>query len=97
MNALSWKIQMITFLLFIIYLKIDCLLPVFFLIKMRDGRNVRCVHNNPTSQPVIVLKMEDRSDLFLPIIVCKFSFREFAINYFIFLPQIMADKGLNGK
>ena len=50
-----------------------------FLIKMRDGRNLRCVHNNPQGghlpdyapHPAIVLKMEDGSDLLLPIIVCK--------------------------
>lgn len=50
-----------------------------FLIKMRDGRNVRCVHNNPEGghlpdyapQPAIVLKMEDGSDLLLPIIVLE--------------------------
>ena len=51
-----------------------------FLVKMRDGRHVRCVHNNPEGgnlplyyapQPAIVLKMEDGSDLFLPIIVLE--------------------------
>lgn len=51
-----------------------------FLIKMRDGRFVKCVHNNPEGghlpdyapQPAIVLKMEDGSDLLLPIIVCEY-------------------------
>ena len=50
-----------------------------FLVKMRDGRHVRCVHNNHEGgnlpyyapQPAIVLKMEDGSDLFLPIIVLE--------------------------
>ena len=50
-----------------------------FMIKMRDGKNLRCVHNNPhggplpdyAPHPAIVLKMEDGSDLLLPIIVCK--------------------------
>jgi bifunctional DNase/RNase len=50
-----------------------------FLIKMRDGRFVKCVHNNPDGghlpdyapQPAIVLKMEDGSDLLLPIIVLE--------------------------
>ncbi|KAG6543442.1 hypothetical protein Mapa_015112 [Marchantia paleacea] len=50
-----------------------------FLIKMRDGRFVKCVHNNPEGghlpdyapQPAIVLKMEDGSDLLLPIIVLE--------------------------
>jgi len=50
-----------------------------FLIKMRDGRNLRCVQNNPRvlrlrdSKPhhAIVLKMEDGSDLLLPIIVTE--------------------------
>ncbi|KAL2651509.1 hypothetical protein R1flu_019637 [Riccia fluitans] len=50
-----------------------------FLIKMRDGRFVKCVHNNPEGghlpdyapQPAIVLKMEDGSDLMLPIIVLE--------------------------
>ncbi|MCL7042981.1 hypothetical protein MKW94_012015 [Papaver nudicaule] len=50
-----------------------------FMIKMRDGRNMRCVHNNPQGghlpdyapHPAIVLKMEDGSDLLLPIIVLE--------------------------
>eukprot|EP00262_Sarcandra_glabra_P009563 TRINITY_DN2398_c1_g1_i2.p1 TRINITY_DN2398_c1_g1~~TRINITY_DN2398_c1_g1_i2.p1 ORF type:complete len:320 (+),score=54.43 TRINITY_DN2398_c1_g1_i2:250-1209(+) len=50
-----------------------------FLIKMRDGRHLRCVHNNPQGghlpdyapHPAIVLKMEDESDLLLPIIVLE--------------------------
>ncbi|XP_068637216.1 bifunctional nuclease 2-like isoform X2 [Aristolochia californica] len=50
-----------------------------FLIKMRDGRYLRCVHNNPQGghlpdyapHPAIVLKMEDGSDLLLPIIVLE--------------------------
>ncbi|KAL6839847.1 hypothetical protein ACP4OV_029657 [Aristida adscensionis] len=50
-----------------------------FLIKMRDGRHLRCVQNNPRvlrlrdSAPhhAIVLKMEDGSDLLLPIIVME--------------------------
>nr|CAB3472428.1 unnamed protein product [Digitaria exilis] len=47
-----------------------------FVIKMRDGKDLRCVQNNPRvlrlrdSAPhhAIVLKMEDGSDLLLPII-----------------------------
>ncbi|XP_072991058.1 bifunctional nuclease 2-like isoform X2 [Typha latifolia] len=50
-----------------------------FMIKMRDGRNFRCVHNNPQGgslpdyapHPAIVLKMEDGSGLLLPIIVLE--------------------------
>ncbi|KAL6007146.1 bifunctional nuclease [Asimina triloba] len=50
-----------------------------FVIKMRDGRHLRCVHNNPQGghlpdyapHPAIVLKMEDGSDLLLPIIVLE--------------------------
>ncbi|XP_020251537.1 bifunctional nuclease 1-like isoform X2 [Asparagus officinalis] len=46
---------------------------------MRDGRHLRCVHNNPhggplpdyAPHPAIVLKMEDGSDLLLPIIVLE--------------------------
>ena len=52
-----------------------------FMIKMRDGRHLRCVHNNPhgghlpdyAPHPAIVLKMEDGTGLLLPIIVCKYS------------------------
>ncbi|KAK3161682.1 hypothetical protein QOZ80_1BG0080130 [Eleusine coracana subsp. coracana] len=50
-----------------------------FEIKMRDGKHLRCVQNNPRvlrlrdSAPhhAIVLKMEDGSDLLLPIIVME--------------------------
>lgn len=50
-----------------------------FLIKMQDGRYIKCVHNNAEGgrlpdyapQPAIVLKMEDGSDLLLPIIVLE--------------------------
>lgn len=50
-----------------------------FVVKMRDGRHLRCVHNNPQNghlpdyapHPAIVLKMEDGTGLLLPIIVCK--------------------------
>lgn len=53
-----------------------------FMIKMRGGAHLRCVHNNPQGgslpdyapHPAIVLKMEDGSDLLLPIIVCMCSF-----------------------
>lgn len=49
---------------------------------MRDGKHLRCVHNNPQGgnlpdyapHPAIVLKMEDGSDLLLPIIVCMYFF-----------------------
>lgn len=48
-----------------------------FVIKMRDGRYLRCVYNHPKggyppdyiSHPAIVLKLEDGSDILLPIIV----------------------------
>ncbi|KAF5199333.1 Bifunctional nuclease, partial [Thalictrum thalictroides] len=48
-----------------------------FMIKMRDGKYMRCIHNSPQGghladyapHPAIVLKMEDGSDLLLPIIV----------------------------
>ncbi|XP_022769031.1 phosphatidylinositol/phosphatidylcholine transfer protein SFH6-like isoform X3 [Durio zibethinus] len=50
-----------------------------YMIKMRDGRHLRCVHNNPQSEhlqhdaphPVIVLKMEDGTGLLLPILVLE--------------------------
>ncbi|XWS24404.1 hypothetical protein CRYUN_Cryun28dG0099000 [Craigia yunnanensis] len=50
-----------------------------FMIKMRDGRHLRCVHNNPPGghlpdyapHPAIVLKMEDGTGLLLPIIVLE--------------------------
>lgn len=46
-------------------------------IKMHDGRCLRCVHNNPQTgnlayyppHPAIVLKMEDGSDTLLPLLV----------------------------
>ncbi|KDO84638.1 hypothetical protein CISIN_1g019109mg [Citrus sinensis] len=49
------------------------------MIKMRDGRHLRCVHNNPQGghlpdyapHPAIVLKMEDGTGLLLPIIVLE--------------------------
>lgn len=52
--------------------------PAGFMIKMRDGRHLRCVHNNPlvghlpdyAAHPAIVLKMEDGTGLLLPLIVC---------------------------
>lgn len=50
-----------------------------FMIKMRDGRHLRCIHNNPQGghlpdyapHPAIVLKMEDGTGLLLPIIVLE--------------------------
>lgn len=50
-----------------------------FIIKMRDGQHLRCVHNNPLGgclpdyapHPAIVLKMVDGSNLLLPIIVLE--------------------------
>lgn len=52
--------------------------PDGFMIKMRDGKYMRCAHNNPhgghlpdySPHPAIVLKMEDGTGLLLPIIVC---------------------------
>lgn len=53
--------------------------PDGFMVKMRDGRHLRCVHNNPQNghlpdyapHPAIVLKMEDGTGLLLPIIVLE--------------------------
>ncbi|KAL2249762.1 UNVERIFIED_CONTAM: Bifunctional nuclease 2 [Sesamum indicum] len=53
--------------------------PEGFMIKMRDGRYLRCAHNNPQGghlpdyapHPAIVLKMEDGTGLLLPIIVLE--------------------------
>lgn len=50
-----------------------------FMIKMQNGRYMRCIHNIPQGghlpdyapHPAIVLKMEDGSDLLLPIIVLE--------------------------
>ncbi|CAL0323825.1 unnamed protein product [Lupinus luteus] len=50
-----------------------------FIIKMRDGRHLRCIHNNAQEghlpdyapHPAIVLKMEDGTGLLLPIIVSE--------------------------
>lgn len=50
-----------------------------FMIKMQNGRYMRCIHNVPQGghlpdyapHPAIVLKMEDGSDLLLPIIVLE--------------------------
>lgn len=50
-----------------------------FFIRMRSGKNLRCVHNSPQGghlpdyapHPAIVLKMEDGSDVLLPIIVLE--------------------------
>ncbi|KAG5543147.1 hypothetical protein RHGRI_016034 [Rhododendron griersonianum] len=50
-----------------------------FIIKMRDGKHLRCVHNTPQGghlldyvpHPAIVLKMEDGTGLLLPIIVLE--------------------------
>lgn len=53
--------------------------PDGFMIKMRDGKYMRCAHNNPQGghlpdyapHPAIVLKMEDGTGLLLPIIVLE--------------------------
>ncbi|CAA7042639.1 unnamed protein product [Microthlaspi erraticum] len=50
-----------------------------FMVNMRDGRQLRCGHNNPQGghlpdyapHPAIVLKMEDGTGLLLPIIVLE--------------------------
>ncbi len=49
-----------------------------FMIKMRDGKHIRCVHNTPQgghapghANPAIVLKMEDGTGLLLPIVVLE--------------------------
>ncbi|ONM01109.1 Bifunctional nuclease 1 [Zea mays] len=50
-----------------------------YVIKMRDGKNLRCVHSNfqgrnipeNTPQPAIVLRIEDGSGTLLPIIVLE--------------------------
>lgn len=52
-----------------------------FMINMRDGRRVKCVHNNSRGvhihdyapSPAIVLRMEDGTGLLLPIIVLQIS------------------------
>ncbi|KAJ3670741.1 hypothetical protein LUZ60_008167 [Juncus effusus] len=53
--------------------------PHGLMIKMCDGKNIRCVFNNPKNMllpdtnphPAIVLKMEDGTGLLLPIIVVE--------------------------
>lgn len=53
--------------------------PEGFMVKMRDGQNLKCVHNDPQEghlpdyapHPAIVLKMEDGTGLLLPIIVSE--------------------------
>ena len=63
-----------------------------FVIKMRDGRHLRCVHNNPQGghlpdyapHPAIVLKMEDGTGLLLPIIVCMFPVLRSNFEYITF-------------
>ncbi|PWA54953.1 Bifunctional nuclease domain-containing protein [Artemisia annua] len=53
--------------------------PEGFIIKMRDGKHLRCAHNNPQGghlpdyapHPAIVLKMEDGTGVLLPIIVLE--------------------------
>ncbi|KAK9080326.1 hypothetical protein SSX86_000084 [Deinandra increscens subsp. villosa] len=53
--------------------------PDGFIIKMRDGKHLKCAHNNPQGghlpdyapHPAIVLKMEDGTGLLLPIIVLE--------------------------
>ncbi|KAL9991632.1 putative bifunctional nuclease domain-containing protein [Helianthus debilis subsp. tardiflorus] len=53
--------------------------PDGFIIKMRDGKHLKCAHNNPQGShlpdyaphPAIVLKMEDGTGLLLPIIVLE--------------------------
>ncbi|KAK1381885.1 Bifunctional nuclease 1 [Heracleum sosnowskyi] len=50
-----------------------------FIIKMRDGRHLRCARNNPEAgnlpdyapHPAMVLKMEDGTGLLLPVIVLE--------------------------
>ncbi|KAF6144218.1 hypothetical protein GIB67_004891 [Kingdonia uniflora] len=50
-----------------------------FMIKMRDGKHLRCAHNNPQGghlpdyapHPAIVLKIEDGSGILFPIIVLE--------------------------
>ncbi|XP_022762198.1 bifunctional nuclease 1-like isoform X1 [Durio zibethinus] len=50
-----------------------------YMIKMRDGRRLKCVQNNPQGghlpdyvpHPAIVLKMEDGTGLLLPIVVLE--------------------------
>ena len=53
--------------------------PEGFGIKLANGTLLQCSHNHPEgtrlptyeSQPAIVLKLDDGSDIFLPIIVCE--------------------------
>lgn len=82
------KLRLIFLFYSIVYLFIYLIVYVYvvevksgadgFMVKMRDGRQLRCVHNNPQGghlpdyapHPAIVLKMEDGTGLLLPIIVC---------------------------
>ncbi|KAG9147073.1 hypothetical protein Leryth_005313 [Lithospermum erythrorhizon] len=53
--------------------------PDGFVVKMREGKHLRCVHNSPQGgnlpdyapHPAIVLRMEDGTGLLLPIIVLE--------------------------
>ncbi|KAK8642412.1 hypothetical protein V6N13_011756 [Hibiscus sabdariffa] len=55
--------------------------PDGFMIKMRDGRHLRCIHNSPQSghlpdyapHHAIVLKMEDGTELLLSVIVLEMA------------------------
>lgn len=69
--------------------------PDGFVIKMRDGKHLRCAHNNPQGghlpdyapHPAIVLKMEDGTGLLLPIIVRMYSYHTYIYIYiYIHLP-----------
>lgn len=50
-----------------------------FLVKMADGSLLQCAHNSSegsrlpdyAAQPAMVLKLQDGSDILLPLIVCK--------------------------
>lgn len=65
--------------------------PEGFMIKMRDGRHLRCAHNNPQGgnlpdyapHPAIVLKMEDGTGLLLPIIVCMYIFNSQMFDFVV--------------
>lgn len=77
------------------------------MIKMRDGRHLRCAHNNPhgghlpdyAPHPAIVLKMEDGTGLLLPIIVCMFSLPSYSFQnrkysvFYVLINNLMASSG----
>lgn len=64
-----------------------------FMIKMRDGRQMRCARNNPEAgnlneyapHPAMVLKLEDGTGLLFPVIVCMFIITIFYLRFRIYI------------